>query len=221
MWKGMQGWEAADLTARGRRVPFLDRGDGPDKFRPSRSLGSPEVERASLLRANRVLRVSLCVITRNRLRMLEDLFDSFRFLQMPSNVRLSYVIVENNNVETVAEVVARFRDAVTPVPVLLALEPNLGIPIARNRACDVALEAGADVLVFVDDDEQVTPGWLVELIARYRTTDLMLIGGPVVPVFPPGETTRWGRSLQSGIAHRGRVKARKAEANMEAGRRTA
>lgn len=165
-----------------------------------------------------VLRAGICVITRDRLRMLEELLDSFRALRRPPGTDPFFVIVENNHVQTLAEPVTRFRDAVSPIPVILGLEPDLGIPVARNRACDMALAAGADVLLFVDDDEQVAPDWLDRLIARYRSTNLMLIGGPVLPAFSPGGNSRWQRCLQAGIAHRYLSKVRKAKAETEAGR---
>lgn len=169
-------------------------------------------------RRDGLLRVGLCIITRNRLRMLGELLDSFRAMRVPPDVEPFYVIVENNDVPTLDAPVARFREAVAPVPVTLALEPDLGIPIARNRACDIAIGNGADLLAFVDDDETVTPDWLERIMARYRSTDLVLIGGPVLPDFPARGATVWQRLLQAGIAHRYLSKARKAEAAMRSGR---
>lgn len=169
-------------------------------------------------RRDGVLRVGLCIITRNRLRMLRELLDSFQAMSVPEDVEPFYVIVENNDVPTLDALVARFREAVAPIPVMVALEPDLGIPIARNRACDIAIEAGAELLAFVDDDETVTPDWLERIVARYRSTDLVLIGGPVLPAFPAEGVTFWQRRLQAGIAHRYLSKARKAEAAMRSGR---
>lgn len=182
---------------------------------PTTALGAPA---AATPRRDGVLRVGLCIITRNRLQMMGELLDSFRLMRMPPDVEPFYVIVENNDVPTLDALVARFREAVAPIPVTVALEPDLGIPIARNRACDLAIEAGADLLAFVDDDETVTSDWLERLVARYRSTDLVLIGGPVLPVFPAEGDGFWQRRLQAGIAHRYLSKARKAEAAMRSGR---
>ena len=47
-------------------------------------------------------------------------------------------------------------------------EPEPGIAAARNRALDES--AGADLLVFIDDDERPEPGWLESLVATWRHT---------------------------------------------------
>lgn len=56
-------------------------------------------------------------------------------------------------------------------------EPRPGIAAGRNRALDEA--AGADVLVFVDDDE--TPGdrWLAQLLDVHRATGAAVVGAVV------------------------------------------
>lgn len=62
-------------------------------------------------------------------------------------------------------------------PVRYVHEPTPGIAAARNRALD---EAGAAVLVFVDDDERPEPGWLAALLATYRASTPAAVVGPVV-----------------------------------------
>jgi succinoglycan biosynthesis protein ExoM len=59
------------------------------------------------------------------------------------------------------------------------LEP--GIAAARNRAL---AECAADhLLVFVDDDERPTDGWLAHLVETYRATGAAAVVGPVVSEF--------------------------------------
>ncbi len=60
-------------------------------------------------------------------------------------------------------------------------EPRPGIAAARNRALDEA--AGYDVLVFVDDDERPTPGWLAALLATFEASGACAVVGPVVSSF--------------------------------------
>ena len=45
------------------------------------------------------------------------------------------------------------------------------------------LEAGADAIVFIDDDEWPDVDWLAELIATQRATGADVVTGPVMPVF--------------------------------------
>ena len=69
-------------------------------------------------------------------------------------------------------------------------EPEPGIAAARNRALDVADEAGEDVLVFLDDDERPCEGWLGLLLATWRSERCGAVVGPVVSRFP-GEPAPW------------------------------
>src|SRR3954462_11212480 len=78
-------------------------------------------------------------------------------------------------------------------------EPRPGLSHARNRALAWAADVGADVLVFVDDDAVVDPGWYEALRARWDEAlhDVACIGGPTRPRFtvPPPS---W---FSDGIAH--------------------
>ncbi|MFB9378918.1 glycosyltransferase family 2 protein [Kineococcus gynurae] len=62
-------------------------------------------------------------------------------------------------------------------------EPNPGIAAGRNRALDEALARGADVLVFLDDDERPGPDWLAHLLDTYARTGAGAVVGPVVSEF--------------------------------------
>lgn len=60
-------------------------------------------------------------------------------------------------------------------------EPRPGIAAARNRALD---EAGdQDVLVFIDDDERPSDGWLESMLNTFRVTGHVGVVGPVVSQF--------------------------------------
>ena len=64
-------------------------------------------------------------------------------------------------------------------------EPKPGIAAARNAALDAAAEA--DAIVFVDDDEEVTEGWLKALVGCWQTYGCQAVAGPVTTVFDDGE----------------------------------
>ncbi|GAB2455730.1 hypothetical protein GCM10027265_00980 [Jatrophihabitans fulvus] len=82
-------------------------------------------------------------------------------------------------------------------------EPEPGISAARNRALDEAKDA--DVLVFVDDDEEVLPGWLTALLTEFERHRPSAVQGKVISDFTsePDEWLRAGgffvrRSLPTG-----------------------
>ena len=60
-------------------------------------------------------------------------------------------------------------------------EPRPGIAAARNRALDEARDH--DVLIFIDDDERPTSGWLTLLTDTFRSTGRVGVVGPVVSRF--------------------------------------
>jgi succinoglycan biosynthesis protein ExoM len=60
-------------------------------------------------------------------------------------------------------------------------EPRPGIAAARNRALD---EAGdEDVLVFIDDDERPSDGWLRLMLNAFLVTGRVGVVGPVISTF--------------------------------------
>lgn len=216
--------EAAWRAWADRHQPYLSArrslGLAPHATLPARAstdgLTAPQIVAAS--RNAGILPLAVCVITRNRERMLGDLLDSFVTLQMPERTAPFFVVVENNDRPAMTARVDRFRAANGGFPVHLVLEPDLGIPIARNTAVTTALTAGAEAVVFVDDDEVVTPDWLTRLVARYRNSDLMLVGGPVDARFDGPPRSAFEGKLRNGITHRYRHKNRKSDRQHQRGR---
>ena len=87
------------------------------------------------------------------------------------------LVVDNDPEESAREVVTSFSArGVEYVP-----EPRPGIAAARNRALDAA--DGADVLVFLDDDEEPAPGWLTALVESWHGWKCAAVSGPVVSRF--------------------------------------
>lgn len=80
------------------------------------------------------------------------------------------------------------RDVVTALErVKYVHEPRPGLAAVRNR---LLREAGdADLLVFIDDDERPTEGWLAALVGVWRRTGCTAVSGPVRSIFqhPPAQ----------------------------------
>lgn len=84
------------------------------------------------------------------------------------------ILVVDNDPDGSAAPVAR--------AVRYVLEPEPGLSAARNRALDEA--AGADLLVFIDDDERPTPGWLPALLRVLDECGADAVAGRVVTDLP-------------------------------------
>jgi len=91
--------------------------------------------------------------------------------------RVGVVVVDNDPDGSAAGVVGGWAER----GVRYVHEPRPGISAARNRALD---EAGAaDVLVFLDDDELPSEGWLEHLLTAWRDWGCAAVVGPVPSVF--------------------------------------
>lgn len=105
----------------------------------------------------------MLVCTRERMEALSRCLASISLLHAPDGVGLAIVVADNN--PEAAEAAIRELGATYRLPLHYAHEPARGYSSVRNRAIDLALETGADLLVFVDDDSTVLPELVAEHIA--------------------------------------------------------
>ena len=72
-------------------------------------------------------------------------------------------------------------DAAATSRLVYVHEPEPGIVAGRNRALSQA--HGSDALVFIDDDEIPSPGWLKALVSTWRAQGCAAVTGPTPPTF--------------------------------------
>ena len=124
------------------------------------------------------MKLAIGAITRRRPDAFARLLDSFAKMDHPEGCEMIFCFAENDDALSVEQITREFATR-TGLPAEVRLEPRKGIPLARNKVLDMALEAEADYLTFVDDDETVTKNWLVQLYGTARARALDLTGGPV------------------------------------------
>jgi succinoglycan biosynthesis protein ExoM len=123
------------------------------------------------------MRIVVAVATYDRPRQLAALLASLADGGL-DGVDAEVVIVDNAPSPSAAGVAERWA---SDLHLRCVWESTPGIAAARNRGIE---EAGsADAVVFVDDDETVTPGWAKALLETHRATGADLVTGPVVPVY--------------------------------------
>ncbi len=135
----------------------------------------------------------LCVITFRRPAGLRRCLDAIAALDPPSSrpVDVRVVVVDNEPsgpCRGVVEAATARLDGAAP-PIGYAIEPEGGIPYARNRAVRMAAEAGADVIGFLDDDEVPRADWLSAMVDTWAASGADVAQGRSEPVFemdPPG-----------------------------------
>ncbi len=149
------------------------------------------------------LNVTVSTLTRKRPKMLEALLKSWGDMTIPSDCKVGFLVVENDDVPSSKEAVESFGPNLkNGAPIQYVLETEQGIPFGRNRAAREAMENGADLLCFVDDDEVVAPDWLERMIAGYRASTAVLLGAPLRAAAPAGTETTLQRLMLKNIDYR-------------------
>jgi glycosyltransferase involved in cell wall biosynthesis len=135
------------------------------------------------------MRVALCAATYQRPQGLSRLLSAIAALQLPAEVELLVVIVDNSpDSAAAAQVDAAARTL--PWPLHYLAEPRRGITFARNAALAEASRLAADFVAFIDDDEEPAPRWLAALLSAQQRSGATVILGAVQPLFPP-DTAQW------------------------------
>lgn len=100
------------------------------------------------------------------------------------------VLVVDNDPEAAGRpvVAERSAEAAPDVSLVHVHEDTPGIAAGRNRA--LAEAADSELLVFIDDDELPSPGWLAHLLRTREETDAAAVAGTVTSRFP-GPLPEW------------------------------
>jgi succinoglycan biosynthesis protein ExoM len=129
--------------------------------------------------------VAIAVITFRRPALLRGLLTSLQAQELPADgdYAIRIVVVDNDAEGSAARVLEEFGEG-TPYPIESVVEPEPGIPFARERSVELCWND--DALIFVDDDEVAPPGWLKTLLKAWETTGADVVTGPVKGNLPPG-----------------------------------
>jgi GT2 family glycosyltransferase len=127
----------------------------------------------------------VAVATCGRPAFLRNCLAAIQQLEAPPEVRIEVLLVDNN---AGGDARPLFEEVAVGAhhPLHYAHVPERGIVNVRNRAVDVALERGVDLLGFLDDDGIVDPRWLIELLEVMETTHADVVGGPAEFLYPEG-----------------------------------
>lgn len=135
------------------------------------------------------MRILVTICTRNRPKMLEACLRSVTAQAVPAGVTCDIAAIENDSALTCLPITRRVAEE-TGWTIHAVLEPELGLPFARNRCGTFAVEQGYDWLLYIDDDEQATPGWLARMVEAAQRDPADVYYGRVVSIYPEG-TPGW------------------------------
>lgn len=106
-------------------------------------------------------------------------------MRVPPDMNIEIVIADDDPDEAASERVAASGARELPVRCIPVGTQN--ISVARNACLDAARGA---LVAFIDDDEWVSPGWLIRMLACREEFDATAVFGPVLPQYPTG-TAGW------------------------------
>jgi glycosyltransferase involved in cell wall biosynthesis len=135
------------------------------------------------------MRVSICICTFNRARLLRQTLERVACAAVPNDVSLEVVVVDNNSSDDTPRVI---EEAARSLPIRSVREVTPGIAAARNAAVRAA---GGEIFLWLDDDVLIEPDWIERYVTVARANPgVALFGGPVRPHFE-GTPPSWVMEL--------------------------
>lgn len=128
---------------------------------PPPSDGAPTLTRVKL---------AVMIITRDRPAELERCLSSLARATLPDSVDATWIVVDNATPSQ--EMQIQRIGTVCGLSLTTANEPVRGYASPRNRALDLALAAGCDLLMFVDDDVAAEPDLIARHVDMLRSGDV-------------------------------------------------
>lgn len=118
--------------------------------------------------------VSVVISTRDRTESLERCLDSLAVLEYPN---YEIIVVDNApSTDATRRLIERFA---SPHQIRYLLEIQPGLAIAHNRG---ALLAEGDILAFTDDDVEVQPDWLDQIVGGFQlANNVGCVTGAITP----------------------------------------
>ena len=127
--------------------------------------------------------ITIAVLTYRRPQSLMCTLQSLYVLQEPENVDLRLLIVDNDAVCSAASMVEAYQ-YLSPWPVTYAVAPVRGIPFARNKALEEAMDS--DFIAFIDDDDIADSKWIQTLYETLLKYGAEVVAGCMRYRFPTG-----------------------------------
>lgn len=144
-----------------------------------------------------MLRVSVIIPTRDRAKLLAICLESLVRQTLPRE-EFEVLVIDNGSTDSTAEVAKSFADRLNLVYVF---EPEPGLHSGRHAG---VRNARADILLFGEDDLDVTPGWVAGAANALADGKVALAGGNLLPKFE-GEVPGWLQLWWSRPTYRGRA----------------
>jgi len=124
------------------------------------------------------------IITCKRPKMLAHLLDSLAQQTIfNTDINIEIVIVDNDAEQGAKDVFDQYSDKIQCEMQYLN-EVKRGIPFARNKVLEHAINRQTEYIAFIDDDETANPGWLLTMYKIITSEAVDAVKGPVISLLP-------------------------------------
>lgn len=137
--------------------------------------------------------VGIMVCTAKRPNMVCRCVVSLKAQELAPHVRAEICVVENDCQPNSRDTLLALGQE--GIPLHYAQEPRQGIPLARNKTLELALEHAYDWVALIDDDEEAAPDWLQKLLDAAKDFGADVVSGPVTRNYEAPMPT-WWKSLK-------------------------
>jgi glycosyltransferase involved in cell wall biosynthesis len=128
------------------------------------------------------MRLTVIIPTYNRAKLLAQTLQSLADAQLPADLGLEILVVNNNSTDETEGVVKDFQQNWSQGKLEYLFEIQQGRSFAVNTGIQ---RANGDLISMIDDDIRINPDWLVEVekIFRERGEEVDFVGGKVLPIW--------------------------------------
>jgi glycosyltransferase involved in cell wall biosynthesis len=126
------------------------------------------------------MRLDILIPTHNRTGLLKQCLDSVLKASIPFDLKVTVLVVDNRSTDNTKEVVQSYLNNSDPVIKYLFV----GRPGKSAALNDALNQSDAELVGFIDDDEQIDPTWFEVVYREFSSdTELGFIGGPYIGNF--------------------------------------
>ncbi len=153
--------------------------------------------------------------TFKRPKMLEETLKSFMHLRIPSGIEVRLIIADNDSDKSAELIVKNYSEKFS-FNTEYFVEERRGIVFMRNAIMDKALAAKANLLAFIDDDEEVEPNWLEVMLQNMNEYQAQVVVGRVSRMLPDN-TPKWiikGKFFERPNIKTGRIRTAASTSNV-------
>lgn len=132
------------------------------------------------------MQASVIIPTANRPDALKNTLLSFQQLDFPHD-DYEIIVVDNGKKELTEGIVNDFSSGYPEFRLRYFADPVPGLLTGRHRGAE---ESNSDILIFIDDDIEVSRDWLKAILKSFEDPEVVLVGGKNLPRYE-SEVPEW------------------------------